>query len=102
MDQWPAGLCPVANRELFVVSGVGGTDMVNSLWSSEGLLLCIAAPTGLTAFNVGGITIHRLFQLPVEHASTSYWPLTKPSQKVVRATLSDVKLFIIEEKQVIY
>jgi len=25
------------------------------------------APTGLAAFNVGGITIHRLLQLAVEH-----------------------------------
>ena len=91
------------------VSGVGGTGksfpieaikaLVNSLWSSESLLCGIAAPTGLAAFNVGGITIHRLFQLPVEHASkaTSYWPLPKPSQKVMRATLSDVKLFFIDK-----
>ena len=91
------------------VSGVGGTGksflieaikaLVNSLWCSESLLCGVAAPTGLAAFNVGGVTIHRLFQLPVEHASkaTSYWPLPKPSQKVMRATLSDVKLFIIDE-----
>ena len=44
------------------VSGVGGTGksflieaikaMVNSLWSSEGLLCGVAAPTGLAAFEV--------------------------------------------------
>ena len=33
-----------------------------------GELSCaIVAPTGLAAFNVGGLTIHRLFQLPIEH-----------------------------------
>ena len=75
--------CDFVPLRMFVVSGGGGTDMVTSLWSSDNLLCGIAAPTGLAAFNVGGITIHRLFQLPVEHASTSYWPLTKPSQKVI-------------------
>ena len=100
--------CDLSPLRLFV-SGVGGTGksflieaikaLVNSLWNSEGLLCGIAAPTGLAAFNVGGITIHRLFQLPVEHATkaTSYWPLPKTSQKVMRATLSEVKLFIIDE-----
>ena len=100
--------CDVTPLRLFV-SGVGGTGksflieaikaLVNSLWTSEGLLCAVAAPTGLAAFNVGGITIHRLFQLPIEHASkaTSYWSLSKPSQKVMRATLSNVKLFIIDE-----
>ena len=100
--------CDIALLRLFV-SGVGGTGksflieavkaLVNSLWTSEGLLCGIAAPTGLAAFNVGGITIHRLFQLPIEHASkaTSYSSLSKPSQKVMRATISNVKLFIIDE-----
>ena len=58
------------------VSGVGGTGksflieaikaLVDSLWTSEGLKCAITAPTGLAAFNVGGV-IHRLFQLPIEH-----------------------------------
>ena len=96
--------CDFSPLRLFV-SGVGGTGksflieaikaLVNSLWNSEGLLCGIAAPTGLAAFHVGGITIHRLFQLPVEHATkaTSYWPLPKASQKITRATLSEVKFF---------
>ena len=53
------------------VSGVGGTGkfflieaLVTIIWESYDLLCAIAAPTGL---NVGGVTIHRLFQLPVEH-----------------------------------
>ena len=39
----------------------------------------VAAPTGLAAFNVDGTTIHRLFQLPVEHEvkSAMYWSLSK-------------------------
>ena len=61
------------------VSGVGGTGksfliettkaLVNNIWPSNDLTCAIAAPTGLAAFNVGGVTIHRLFQLPIEHDS---------------------------------
>ena len=39
------------------MSGAGGTGevnaRVNSIWTSEGLLCVVAAPTGLAAFNVG-------------------------------------------------
>ena len=66
------------------VSGVGGTGksflietitlLVRSMWPNKHQTCAIAASTGL-AFNVGGITIHRLFQLPIEHDSrtASYW-----------------------------
>ena len=89
-------LCDLKPLWMFV-SGVGGTGksflivkaLVNSLWSLDGLFCAVAAPTGLAAFNVGGITIHRLFQLPVEHAArvASYWSLPKSSQKVMKTTL---------------
>ena len=71
------------------VSGVGGTgksflietikSLVGHLWPSDDLTCAVAAPTGLAAFNVGGVTIHRLFQLPVEHEgkTAGYWPLSK-------------------------
>ena len=93
----------------FFVSGVGGTGksflieairaLVTSIWESDDLLCAIAAPTGLAAFNVGGVTIHRLFQLPVEHSARAagYWALPKQSQKVMKATLTNVKVFILDE-----
>ena len=100
--------CDLKPLHMFV-SGVGGTGKsflielikawVNSTWSLDCLTCAIAAPTGLAAFNVGGITIHRLFQLPVEHEgkSATYWSLLKPSQKVMKNTLRHVKIFIIDE-----
>ena len=58
------------------VSGVGGTgksflihalkSLIHQIWPSSDLSCAIAAPTGLAAFNVGGMTIHRLFYLPIE------------------------------------
>ena len=101
-----ACLCDLKPLRMFV-SGVGGTGksflietikaLVYSLWSLDGLLCAVAAPTGLAAFNVGGITIHRLFQLPIEHTAraASYWSLPKSSQKVMKTTLCNVKIFII-------
>ena len=45
------------------------------------------------------LSIHRLFQLPVEHEgkSATYWSLPKPSQKVMKNTLCHVKVFIIHD-----
>ena len=52
------------------VSGVGGTGksfliktiraLVSKVWhdQSDSLLCAVTAPTGLAAFNVGGVTIH--------------------------------------------
>ena len=50
------------------------------------LTCAVMAPTGLAAFNVGGVTIHRLLQLPIEHEgkTAGYWTLPKDSQKVMR------------------
>ena len=59
--------------------------------------MLIAAPTGLAAFNVGGVTIHRLFQLPIEHDSKTagYWSLPKTSQKIMKTSLRNVKIITV-------
>ena len=74
------------------VSGVGGTGksflieaiklLVGKIWPSKEVTVAVAAPTGLAAFNVGGLTIHRLFQLPIEHEgkSAEYWTLSKVAE----------------------
>ena len=61
------------------LTGVGGMgksflieairSMVAEIWhgKTDGLTCAVTAPTGLAAFNVGGVTIHRLLQLPIEH-----------------------------------
>ena len=91
------------------VSGVGGTGksflieaikaLVGSIWPSDSLTCAVAAPTGLAAFNVGGITIHRLFQLPIKHEgkAAGYWSLPRSSQKVMKTTLRNVKMIILDE-----
>ena len=93
------------------VSGVGGTGksfliktiraLVTQVWHNEkdSLLCAISAPTGLAAFNVGGVTIHRLLQLPIEHKgrATGYWRLGKDSLKIMCSSLSKLRVLIIDE-----
>ena len=108
--QHEAGVCNCDHKPLrMFVSGVRGTGksflietikaLVCEEWLSKDITCALTAPTGLAAFNVGGVTIHRLFQLPVEHDSKTagYWSLPKSSQKVMRSTLRSVKLFVIDE-----
>ena len=85
-------------------SGVRGTGksflietiraQVKDIWkeNNENLTCAIAAPTGLAAFNVGGVTIHRLFQLPIEHESnTMYWCLGKMARKILYVTWNMIR-----------
>ena len=40
------------------------------MWKDDGgddTTCTVAAPTGLAAYNVGGVTVHRLFQLLIKH-----------------------------------
>ena len=94
------------------VSGVGGTgksflietirNLVKEIWkdcASDDTTCAVAAPTGLAAYNVGGVKVHRLFQLPIEYEgrTAGYWPLSKAAQKVMRTNLCSLKLIIIDE-----
>ncbi|XP_026826365.1 uncharacterized protein LOC113562157 [Ooceraea biroi] len=62
----------------------------------------VTAPTGIAAFNIDGLTIHRLFQLPVEHGRTAkYKQLSDIALKVIRDELKNVVLIIIDEVSMI-
>ena len=80
----PVSVCEWGGRHWQIIEA-----LVISIWPLDDLVCAIAAPTGLAAFNVGGTTIHRLFQLPIEHSAktASYWSLPKSSQKVMKTTL---------------
>ena len=108
------GECDCTNRNPFqlFLSGVGGTGksflidtirhQVAAIWKDDnsGDAKCVvAAPTGLAAHNVGGVTLHRLFQLPIEHQgkTAEYWPLSKEARKTMRMTLRSIKLVVVDE-----
>ena len=63
----------------------------------------VGAPTGLASYNIGGVTVHRMFLLPIEHEGKTfcYWRLSKDTQKVMRTNLSSLKLVIIDEVSIL-
>lgn len=87
------------------VSGTGGTGKsflikTIKLWVNQkmGKNVAISAPTGVAAFNVSGLTIYRLFQLPVEHGQTPKFKyLSDHVLQTLRNQLENVELFIIDE-----
>jgi predicted AAA+ superfamily ATPase len=87
------------------VSGTAGTGKSHYIkilkaWVNVylGKDVAVSAPTGIAAFNVNGLTLHRLLQLPVEHGHTSkYTELSDQVLKVLRDKLKNVVLFIIDE-----
>ena len=56
------------------------------------------APIGVAAFNIGGLTIHRALNLPVEHEnSTTYRKLGAERLKELRQSWKYVNTIIIYE-----
>ena len=89
-----------------IVSGQGGTgksrviELLDHMVSSKfnHISVVVSAPTGLSAFNVSGTTIHRLLSLPVEHGKPAdYNRLNHETLNILRKTLSNLKLLIIDE-----
>ncbi|XP_048514971.1 uncharacterized protein LOC125501890 [Athalia rosae] len=91
------------------VSGEGGTGksfLIKTIrcWIKQHASkdTAIIAPTGIAAFNVDGLTVHRLFQLPVEHGRTpKYKPLSDAVLKTIRDQLKNVALIVIDEVSMI-
>lgn len=87
------------------VSGVGGTGKsflikILKSWVVETLNkeVAVCAPTGISAFNINGLTIHRLLQLPIEHGGVpSYTTLNDDVLQILRNDLKHVALIIIDE-----
>ncbi|XP_029157812.1 uncharacterized protein LOC114930228 [Nylanderia fulva] len=91
------------------VSGEGGTGksfLIKTIkcWIKQNLNkdTAVTAPTGIAAFNIDGLTVHRLLQLPVEHGQTpKYKQLSDCVLKVLRTDLKDIILFVIDEVSMI-
>lgn len=91
------------------VSGTGGTGksyLISTIksWVCKHLnkLVAIAAPTGIAAFNVNGLTVHRLLQLPVEHGKCpNYTYLSDEVLQVLRSDFKNIILLIIDEVSMI-
>jgi hypothetical protein len=62
-------------------------------------VVAVLAPTGLSAFNVNGLTIHRFFKLPIYNSSNKRFNsrniFKKEDAKMMRILLKNLKLIII-------
>lgn len=91
------------------VSGEGGTGksfLIKTIrcWVKQviGKDTAVAAPTGIAAFNIDGLTLHRLFQLPIEYGcAPKYKQLSDQVLQSLRYELRNVVLFIIDEVSMI-
>jgi hypothetical protein len=99
--------CP--NPFHLFISGAGGTGksyliqllselIRRSCLTGDDSPIIITAPTGVAAFNISGITLHRALCLPVQHGSQAkYKPLSCERLKHLRNLWKCVNTVIIDE-----
>ncbi len=63
----------------------------------KGWIVAVLAPTGIAAYNVKGLTIHRFMKLPIfnQKQPDQYWKLSEDNLKLIRAIVPLLKLIII-------
>lgn len=108
IDTVVKSICDDKKQIRLIVSGQGGTgksrvitvlsQLVHKQVASNLPAVVVCAPTGLAAFNIGGSTVHRTLALPIEHGKPAdYRRLNQEQLNVMRSTLKNVKLMIIDE-----
>ena len=63
----------------------------------KGWIVAVLAPTGIAAYNVKGLTIHRFMKLPIFNSNQpdQYWKLSEENLKLIRTLVPLLKLIII-------
>ena len=98
---------PPEPLRLFITGGAGtGKSHVISVVHEhferaqigDGCACMLMAPTGVAAFNIGGLTIHKVLNLPVEHGKrTAYRKLASERLHGMRRLWKRVTTIIIDE-----
>ncbi len=71
----------MSGENVFLTSSAGcGKSFIIKYLTEQGYPMVLAAPTGIAALNIGGITLHSLFTLPIGLPSMEDW--TKVGKKV--------------------
>ena len=84
-----------------IISGTAGTGksyLINCLRILLDHHLCVAAPTGVAAFNVDGVTLHSLFRLPTK---TEFKDLEGNRLNEMQQTLSRMRYLVIDEMSMV-
>uniref|UniRef100_A0A8D9E244 ATP-dependent DNA helicase n=1 Tax=Cacopsylla melanoneura TaxID=428564 RepID=A0A8D9E244_9HEMI len=91
-------------------AGVGKSAVISTIFNlmskyfeekvgpkTDGMKILLAAPSGLAAFNIGGMTLHSAFALPVTEYGGQMPELSNDIANTIRAQLLDLQLLIIDE-----
>ena len=84
-----------------IVSGTAGTGksyLIQCLKLLLGSHLCVAAPTGVAAFNVNSYTLHSLLGLPIK---SDFKELLGSRLHTVQQSLADTDYIIIDEMSMV-
>lgn len=85
-----------SGKNLFITGsgGVGKSWVIKQI-TCPNTVLC--APTGISAINIGGVTAHSVFGLPMGYPTKSEWGKISPALKQLFGVRSKVKRVIIDE-----
>lgn len=83
------------NIFLTAAGGCGKSFIVKQVYDPKDTVLC--APTGIAAVNIGGVTAHSCFGLPMGYPTKSEWGKVTPAAKQLFGPRSHVKRIIIDE-----
>lgn len=85
-----------SGKNLFITGsgGVGKSWVIKQI-TCPNTVLC--APTGISAINIGGVTAHSVFGLPMGYPTKSEWGKISPALKQLFGVRSKVKRIIIDE-----
>lgn len=85
-----------SGKNLFITGsgGVGKSWVIKQI-TCPNTVLC--SPTGISAINIGGVTAHSVFGLPMGYPTKSEWGKISPALKQLFGVRSKVKRIIIDE-----
>lgn len=79
---------------IFGAGGVGKSYVIKQILDDD-TILC--SPTGIAALNIGGITCHSAFGLPLQYPLLTDWSKVGKAFKDVFGTTSNIKRIVIDE-----
>lgn len=83
------------NIFLTAAGGCGKSFIVKQVYDPTNTVLC--APTGIASLNIGGVTTHSAFGLPLQYPLLSDWGKVSKSFRELFDTNSNIERIIIDE-----
>lgn len=82
------------NVSIIGTAGVGKSWVVNEIKTPNTV---VVAPTGIAAVNIGGVTAHSAFALPIGYPEAKDWERIKPEMRDLFGNKSPIDRIILDE-----